>query len=328
MGVTLLAFSLGPRRSGVATPQRIVVPLPFALQSANCWLFPGAQPALVDCGIGTPEAYAALAQGLHAAKVDPARLRLLVTHGHVDHAGNAARLRREHGVRLSAPREEAPFIETFRRDSVPRNAAFQQALLDHGVPGAVAHAIGGRSQTIDLHLEDTPIEAPVRDGDRLVLGDVEARVRLAPGHTPGSILLETEDDRLVSGDTLLEHITSNAIELKDDDRGRYRQYLRTLDGLRRHVGREVLPGHHEAFRLTDALLDGHLAKHARRRDRVLEHLDAPRTAWELLPRVLPHLAHDQTFLGMCEVVGHLNALELDGLARRRDQGGVRRFVRA
>ncbi|MEA3144506.1 MAG: hypothetical protein QOG31_1830 [Thermoplasmata archaeon] len=308
--------------------RRIEVPLPFALQSANCWLFPGDRPALVDCGIGTPEAYAALQAGLHAAGINPGRLRLLVTHGHVDHAGNAARLRREHGVRLSAPREEAPFIETFRRDSVSRNAAFMDALLHHGVPADVAQAIGGRSESIDLHLEDTPIEAPVRDGERLVLGSLEARVRLAPGHTPGSLLLETDGNHLVSGDTLLEHITSNAIELKDDDHGRYHQYLRTLDGLRRMVGCEVLPGHHAPFRLTDALLDSHAAKHQRRRDRVLAHLDAPRTAWELLPRVLPHLAHDQTFLGMCEVVGHLHALEIDGLARRRDQDGVRRFVRA
>jgi glyoxylase-like metal-dependent hydrolase (beta-lactamase superfamily II) len=313
----------------VAAPAvRIVVPLPFGLESANCWLFPGSAPALVDCGIGTPEAYAALRQGLHDAGVDPARLRLLVTHGHVDHAGNAARLRREHGVRLSAPREEAPFIETFRRDAEERNARFLDALLRHGVPVEVASAIGGRSQGIDLHLEDTPIEAPVRDGERVVLGDTEARVVLAPGHTPGSILLETESNQLVSGDTLLEHITSNAIELKDDDRGRYRQYLRTLDGLRRHVGREVLPGHHAPFLLTDTLLDGHEAKHARRRAKVLAQLDAPRTAWELLPRVLPHLAHDQTFLGMCEVVGHLHALELDGVARRRGQDGVRRFVRS
>ncbi|MEA3202958.1 MAG: hypothetical protein QOI63_624 [Thermoplasmata archaeon] len=312
----------------MAPAQRIVVPLPFALQSANCWLFPGERPALVDCGIGTPEAYAALQEGLRAAKVDPARLRLLVTHGHVDHAGNAARLRREHGVRLSAPREEAPFIETFRRDAEERNGRFLEALLHHGVPVEVAGAIGGRSQSIDLHLEDTPIEVPLRDGERVVLGDTEARVILAPGHTPGSILLETDAGQLVSGDTLLEHITSNAIELKDDDRGRYHQYLRTLDGLRRHVGREVLPGHHAPFLLTDALLDGHEAKHQRRRERILAHLDTPRTAWELLPRVLPHLAHDQTFLGMCEVVGHLHALEIDGLARRRDGDGVRRFVRA
>ena len=326
---SLMAFSPVALGRGVpAGVQRIVVPLPFALQTANCWLFPGAQPALVDCGIGTPEAYAALSGGLRESGVDARQLRLLVTHGHVDHAGNAAHLSRDFGIPLWAPREEADFIETFRRDSGPRNERFMQALRTHGVPPDVVDSIGGRSQSIDLHLEDTPIQHPVRDGDRLVLGDLEARLRFAPGHTPGSILLETEGNHLVSGDTLLEHITSNAIELKDDDRGRYHQYLRTLDGLRRYVGCDVLPGHHDPFKLTNALLDHHVGKHERRRQRILDALDAPRTAWELLPRVLPHLAHDQTFLGMCEVVGHLNALDIDGLVRRSEMDGVRRFVRA
>jgi len=250
-----------------------------------------------------------------------------VTHGHVDHAGNAARLHRDHAVQLSAPREEAPFIETFRRDSASRNRRFVEALVHHGVPQDVAQGIGGRSTSIDLNLEDTPIQRPVRDGDRIPLGDGEGVMRLAPGHTPGSLLIE-HGDLLVSGDTLLEHITSNAIELKDDDRGRYHQYVRTLEGLRRYVGCTVLPGHHDSFRLTDALLDGHLAKHHRRRDRILGHLDAPRTAWDLLPRVLPHLASDQTFLGMCEVVGHLHALEIDGLVAMREADGMRRYVRA
>ncbi|HUR62164.1 MAG TPA: MBL fold metallo-hydrolase [Candidatus Thermoplasmatota archaeon] len=310
------------------TVRRIQVPLPFALQSANCWLFPGHEPVLVDCGIGTPEAYAALLAGLRDAGVDPVRLRLLVTHGHVDHAGNAARLRREFGVPLWAPAAESAFIETFRRDAGPRNEEFMAALRAHGVPSDVVRTIGGRSQSIDLHLEDTSISRPVRDGDAVRLGDHDARLRLAPGHTPGSILLETADNQLVSGDTLLEHITSNAIELRDADRGRYRTYLDTLAGLQRYVGCEVLPGHHAPFILTDAVLDGHLAKHHRRRARVLEQLDVPRTAWEILPRVLPHLAPDQTFLGMCEVVGHLNALDIDGLVGRKDDaGGVRRFVR-
>lgn len=328
-----MAFSspvLGP-----ALPQappavhRIEVPLPFALQSANCWLFPGREPTLVDCGIGTPEAYAALQAGLRAHGVDASQLRLVVTHGHVDHAGNAARLRREAGVPLWAPEQESAFLETFRRDAEPRNEEFMAALRSHGTPAEVVRTIGGRSHSIDLHLEDVAITHPVQDGERVRLGDLDGRLRLAPGHTPGSLLLETSDNHLVSGDTLLEHITSNAIELRDTDRGRYRTYLATLASLRRYVGCDVLPGHHAPFRLTDAVLDGHLAKHQRRRTRVLEHLDVPRTAWELLPRVLPHLASDQTFLGMCEVVGHLNALDIDGMVRRMDASdGVRRFVRA
>ncbi|HUR25494.1 MAG TPA: MBL fold metallo-hydrolase [Candidatus Thermoplasmatota archaeon] len=311
-----------------APPIRIVVPLPLALKSANAWLFPGARPALVDCGVGTAEGHATLLAGLRAAKVDPARLRLFVTHGHIDHAGNAAALRRDHGVELSAPPAEAPFVETFRRDAARRSDAFARALARHGAPPEAVAASRERAGHMDAWMEDVPIAKPLRDGERLVLGDVDVTAHVTPGHTPGSTVFLTAGNHLLSGDTLLEHITSNAIELVDRDKGRYAQYLRTLEGLRRFVGAHVLPGHHDPFPLTDTLLDSHLEKHHRRTAKVLAALDAPRTAWELLPRVLPHLAHDQVFLGMCEMVGHLHLLEIDAKVRVVEVDGVRRFSRA
>ena len=310
-----------------ASPVRIVVPLPLALKSANAWLFPGSQPALVDCGVGTTEGHTALMAGLREARVDPSRLRLFVTHGHIDHAGNAAALRRDHGVELQAPPAESPFVETFRRDAARRSDAFARALVRHGAPPEAVAASRARAGHMDAWMEDVPIARPLRDGERLLLGDAQVTAHITPGHTPGSTVFLTEGNHLLSGDTLLEHITSNAIELVDRDKGRYAQYLRTLDGLRRFVGAQVLPGHHDPFPLTDALLDGHLEKHNRRTAKVLAALDAPRTAWELLPRVLPHLAHDQVFLGMCEMVGHLHLLELEGKVRVHESDGVRRFGR-
>lgn len=313
----------------VPGPVRIVIPLPLALKSANAWLFPGTRPALVDCGIGTPEGHAALMAGLHKEGVDPRTLHLFVTHGHIDHAGNAAALHREHGVRLQAPREESRFIETFRRDTPRRHTAFAKAMVMHGCPPEVVGAAQRRAESLDVMLEDTHIHHDLPDGTRLVLGDADVVAHRTPGHTPGSTVYLTADNDLLSGDTLLEHITSNAIELLDHDRGRYHQYLQTLDGLRRFVGTRALPGHHDAFALTDKLLDGHLEKHHRRSAKVLAHLDRPKTAFQLLYEVLPHLAHDQVFLGMCEVVGHLHHLEIEGKAKGTlDEAGVRRFARA
>lgn len=312
-------------------PQRILVPLPLMLRSANAWLFPGtggAPSALVDSGIGTPEGYATLRNALWDSGVDANGLRLFITHGHIDHAGNAMRLRREFGAALHAPREEAPYVESFRRDAGHRYAAYTAALRAHGVPEPEIQAMRRRGEEMDPWTEDVPIQAHLADGQRIRLGDTAATVHVTPGHTAGSAVYETESNDLLTGDTLLEHITSNAIELADLDKGRYAQYLRTLDGLRRFVGMRALPGHHEPFEVTDALLDQHLAKHRKRSGRILERLDQPRTAWDLVPIVFPHLAGDQSFLGMCEVVGHLHALELEGQAVVRESEGVRRFVRS
>jgi glyoxylase-like metal-dependent hydrolase (beta-lactamase superfamily II) len=223
---------------------------------------------------------------------------------------------------------EAPYVETFRRDADLRNAAYAAALVRHGMPAAEAAAAHERGRAVDLHTHDTPLGVRWQGGERIAVGAGEAIVVAAPGHTPGSMLLAADTNHLVTGDTLLEHITSNAIELLDADRGRYRQYLQTLDRLRRYVGCTALPGHGPAFAVTEAVLDAHAAKHERRRARVLAALDAPHSAYALLPRVLPHLAHGQAFLGMCEVVGHLHALALDGEVRERKTPAGIVFARA
>ncbi len=103
-----------------APPLRIELPVDLPLRSANAWLFPGDSPVLVDSGAGTDEAYTLLRRALWDSGANLNSLRLVVTHGHVDHAGNAARLRREFGTPLWCPQVEAPFVETFRRDAPRR----------------------------------------------------------------------------------------------------------------------------------------------------------------------------------------------------------------
>jgi glyoxylase-like metal-dependent hydrolase (beta-lactamase superfamily II) len=301
-------------------PVRVQVPLPFALRTANVYLFPGGSPAMVDCGIGTPECREAVLQAVQRAGLASPTIHL--THGHVDHAGNAAFLGRAVGARLAAPPEEAGFVEDFHTQAPRRNEAFAEAMRAHGVPASLATAAKVRGETIDHWHEDCPIHVPLRHGQRVPLGRMEAEVVLTPGHTPGSACYLTPEHELLTGDTLLPRITSNAIELLDADKGRFALYLRTLEGLRRFVGVHALPGHGEPFALTDEVLDTHLGKHDERTARVLAALDQPRTAYELLPRVFPRLAEDQLFLGMCEVVGHLHRLELEGKAswRRSPRG--------
>jgi glyoxylase-like metal-dependent hydrolase (beta-lactamase superfamily II) len=49
----------------------------------NTWLIPGAEPALIDAGVGDPGHVEDVARALDGAPL----VRLLVTHGHPDHVG-------------------------------------------------------------------------------------------------------------------------------------------------------------------------------------------------------------------------------------------------
>jgi glyoxylase-like metal-dependent hydrolase (beta-lactamase superfamily II) len=308
--------------------EQIELPVPFPIGSVNAWYLSGRAPALVDCGLGSSRSYAALMDGLArcGAPLGP-QLQLFITHGHVDHAGNAARLRRDHGIGLAAHPDEAPFVSTFRRDSASRNDEFADALRRHGMPAADVQRLRADSHAIDRFLEDTPIDRALRDGEEVALGDRTMQALHTPGHTPGSLCYLQEEQFLFTGDTLLEAITSNALELKEPDFGNYHQYVATLHALRRYVGVLALPGHYAPFRITDALLDRHIAHHEARAQAILVALaDGAKTAWQVMRKAFPAWSSDpQMFMGMAEIVGHLHALQIEGRIRAQDDG-TRRFV--
>jgi glyoxylase-like metal-dependent hydrolase (beta-lactamase superfamily II) len=63
----------------------------------NTWLLLGAEPALVDAGVGRPEHVEAIARALDGAPL----ARVLITHSHPDHvAGLPALLTRWPGLRV------------------------------------------------------------------------------------------------------------------------------------------------------------------------------------------------------------------------------------
>lgn len=64
-------------------------PSPLTGRGNNTWLIDGAEPALIDAGVGMPEHLDAIAQALGGRLL----ARVLVTHGHADHASGVPALR-------------------------------------------------------------------------------------------------------------------------------------------------------------------------------------------------------------------------------------------
>ena len=157
----------------------------------NCHLIQGEQGAvLVDTGrSGYGEKLLPLCQRWD--------VRLIVlTHGHVDHAQNAAFLAGELGVPVAMHRLDAPLLEDNERQPLQAHRRLGKLLLG-------LSRRGFRDTLLPPFQPDLFLE----DGDELSPFGVRAQVVGLPGHTAGSIGLKTEDGALLVGDAMVHLLT-------------------------------------------------------------------------------------------------------------------------
>jgi glyoxylase-like metal-dependent hydrolase (beta-lactamase superfamily II) len=162
---------------------------------------------LIDSGL-EPEAQQ-VKENMAALQLDWRKIcAVLLTHGHGDHSGGAAFLRRAAGARVHAGAEDAPFL----RAGGPRDAFY-----------SVFHV------PKYIHPIATPVDVELHGDEMITFGDTVIRVLATPGHTPGSIcyLMDRGDNTvLFSGDVIMSlEESENAASPFDRPLGTYAAYL-------------------------------------------------------------------------------------------------------
>lgn len=175
--------------------------------SANCYMISTDKAAIViDPGCYSPEISDFLKDN-----ADKERL-ILLTHGHFDHIGGAARLRGETGTPIAIGEKDAP------------------ALSDPFV---------NLSSAFGCALEPFSADKTVADGEKITVGDIELTAIETPGHTVGGTCYFT-DGILFSGDILFE----GSVGRTDFPGGSTAELMRSISRLLELDGStRVLSGH-------------------------------------------------------------------------------------
>lgn len=301
----------------------IVLPTPYPVGPVNAYVLPGPPATLVDCGPRTPEARTALEAGLAAAGIGLAGVeRLVLTHGHVDHFGLAAAVAAASGCRIYAHAAEVPKLALDRSFVGPMRTLLAEA----GFPASTGDRLLEVLRRYRDQFEPVAPTDLVADGDRLPLANGDLTVLHTPGHAQGHISL-WDGQSLIAGDLLLEEISPNPLVEFGPDGDRLRTLPALIQSLERVAALDpavAYPGHgdpleHPAARARDVVRH-HEAREAQLAAMLAER---PRTLREIAAAWFPGLEEVNLILGLSEVLGHLDLLEVHGrLASERRDGVV------
>jgi hydroxyacylglutathione hydrolase len=195
----------------MSKPQLLVIPVtPFQQNCSILWNEATGRGAVCDPG-GDVET---IMQQVAKAKI---RIeKILLTHGHLDHAGGAKDLAAELKVAIEGPH----LADRFLLDTL------DEAGRRYGMPGL-------KPVTPDRWLEE---------GDTVDVGGLTLDVLHCPGHSPGSVVfLNREHAFCLMGDVLFQ----NSIGRTDIPGGDHATLLRSIRDKLMPLGDEVafLPGH-------------------------------------------------------------------------------------
>ena len=196
----------------MTTPPLKAALIPVTPLQQNCTLFwctATNRGAFVDPGGDLPRLKAAAEQ--HGVTIE----KILVTHGHIDHCGQAGILAKELGVTIEGPHEADRFWIS-RLDEDGRN---------YGIQGQVFEP-----------------ERWLTDGDKVTVGELELDVYHCPGHTPGHVVFHHAPSKLaIVGDVLFQ----GSIGRTDFPMGNHQDLIDAITGKLWPLGGDTafVPGH-------------------------------------------------------------------------------------
>lgn len=261
--------------------------------------------------------------------------KIIVTHGHVDHFGLAAKMgdAAGHAVKILAHPEEKWRMSTENFEAGLWSQEANDLMVMAGTPEEDIENARKRFRNM-RNLADPLDEVDfLEDGDALEGNGFVLKVMHTPGHTAGSIcLLETQSGVLFTGDTIIKHISPNPIveprrkDLRDSSYRSLEAYLGTLDKLKSLKVDLLFPGHGEYLRDLRRIIQTYAKHHEERMDLLWMALKKrPSPAYNLINDVFPYMPEDHIFLGISEIISHLEVLISQGRAGVVDTGPPKIF---
>jgi hydroxyacylglutathione hydrolase len=293
----------------------IRVPNPFVEGRNRVYVIADDPITMIDSGVATDRAFQGLVAGLKEHGLAPSDIkRIVLTHKHIDHIGNAWRFQKQCGAEIMIHERELPSVTDVDPGGERYSALVSACLDDWQVP---ADARPSSSAATHMQWEIESVDAtPLVDGQSIPCGDGQLEVIHTPGHTMGSICLKL-GSHVFSGDHVLPDISPNIGGGDMRSRNLLFHYLESLRKTRDLFCDEdvnVLPGHGDPMQTFTDRCDELVAHHESRLEKLADILGrhARRTVYDIACRLFGEMKGFHVVLGCAEANAHLELLVEQG----------------
>lgn len=308
------------------------LPLPMALDHVNVYaLDDGDGWTVVDTGFDSRKSRAIWRRLLAGPLAGKPVTRVIATHHHPDHIGLAGWFMAEHGATLWTSRTSWLMARMLRLDEqdrpAPETVAFWQSC------GMAPDILAKRMDERPFNFADCVAPLPLgytrmQQGQVLRIGGRDWDVHMGNGHAPEHLTLWSRDDHLViSGDQIIPSISPNiGLYATEPGADPVSDWLEACSRLQAFARPEqlVLPGHKLPFTGLPLRLRQLIDNHRGALERLLYHLETPRTAGEcFLPLFKREIGGGEYGLALVEAMAHVSHLyQADLVTRTRRSDGA------
>jgi len=317
---------------------QIKLPLPAgaALDHNNAYLIEGTKGnLLIDTGFDTPEAFAALRDGLRFSGFGFKDITLIVaTHIHPDHYGMTDKLKQMSGANVAFSEIEEKFIDSryVKTDNLLKEV--KKLFESNGVPEEDLSEFTEASMAVRQFVGVVKPDIKLKDGDKITVASSDFKVVLTPGHSPGHICLyEPKRKLFFSGDHILPDIFPNVGLHPQSGENPLGDFFSSLEVLAKLEVNFIFPGHGSVFSGFTLRL-GELFRHHEKRQLAIKRIieNDMKTAYQIATEI-PWMPSGEAIkfeklsifdkrLAVMETLAQLKLLMIEGKAEKVVQENV------
>lgn len=257
-------------------------------------LGPNRAPTFIDAGSGEGPCPDQIEQGLAVINhefehFDPRQIeRLIISHGHIDHFGGAADLKRKFEAEIWMHCFESRILSSYNERASVTNQYYMNFLIHCGVPMEMIPEVIQNFGFLPGRIASAYVDHKIRGGEKLD----DLLLHYLPGHSPGHLAIEA-DPFILSGDLILSKTLTQVWPERVIPHTGLLHYMESIDKLNnialdfeRKNGFKLiaLPAHEEVISDIPARIEIVRKSVQRRNLRLMEILrksEEPMSTWEI-----------------------------------------------